>query len=273
MTEKKKRVVRPMAKTRDKYQCYQDAVQEPESDVKFFQRLHRKEFDRPPRQLREDFCGTAWMSCVWVQAHRQNIALGVDLDPEPLSWGIEHNARKLSEEQLQRLTLVGGNALEVREPKVDVVAALNFSYFVFKTKAELRGYFQAAYRNLGDEGLFVADIEGGTETMEQREETRKEKRFTYVWDQDYFDAITHETLCYISFRFPDGSQMKRAFCYDWRLWTIPEVREVMLEVGFSRADVYWEGTDKEGEGNGIFKKRERAENCESWIAYVVGVKR
>ena len=46
----------------------------------------------------------------------------------------------------------------------------------------------------------------------------------------------------------------------------------MLQVGFSRADVYWEGTDKEGEGNGIFKKRERAENCESWIAYVVGVK-
>ena len=100
-------------------------------------------------------------------------------------------------------------------------------------------YFQAAYKNLAKRGLLVADIEGGTEAIDVHEEIRRQRGFTYVWDQDYFDAITHYALCYIHFRFPDRSEIKRAFSYDWRIWTLPEVRELMLEVGFRKADVYW----------------------------------
>ena len=58
----------------------------------------------------------------------------------------------------------------------------------------------------------------------------------------------------------------------WRLWSIPEVRELMLEAGFSKADVYWEGPGKDGDGDGIYKKREKVENDDVWIAYIVGVK-
>ncbi|MGE3962463.1 MAG: class I SAM-dependent methyltransferase, partial [Planctomycetota bacterium] len=76
------------------------------------------------------------------------------------------------------------------------------------------------------------------------------------------------------FRFRDASEWKRAFTYDWRVWNLPEVRELMLDAGFERADVYWEGTDrKTDEGNGIFTRREVAEQCDAWIAYIVGVKR
>ena len=60
-------------------------------------------------------------------------------------------------------------------------------------------------------------------------------------------------LCHIHFSFPDGSKIKKAFTYDWRLWTLPEIRELLLEAGFQRATVYWEGTNEETEeGDGEF---------------------
>jgi hypothetical protein len=87
-----------------------------------------------------------------------------------------------------------------------------------------------------------------------------------------FDPITHDALFHIHFRFKDGSEMEKAFEYDWRFWTIPEVREVMLEVGFDKADVFWEGTDKDGDGDGVFTKAEKGECDPAWNAYVIGVK-
>jgi hypothetical protein len=50
------------------------------------------------------------------------------------------------------------------------------------------------------------------------------------------------------------------------------VRELLEEAGFSRVDVYWEGTAENGEGNGIYRRRKHAEADPSYIAYVVGVK-
>ncbi len=46
-----------------------------------------------------------------------------------------------------------------------------------------------------------------------------------------------ETLCHIDFKFEDGSVQKRAFSYDWRLWILPEIREVLAEAGFRRSTV------------------------------------
>ena len=46
----------------------------------------------------------------------------------------------------------------------------------------------------------------------------------------------------------------------------------MMEVGFDKTVVYWEGTNRKGGGNGIFSAVEKGEACLSWIAYVVGVK-
>jgi hypothetical protein len=94
--------------------------------------------------------------------------------------------------------------------------------------------------------------------------------FTYVWHQADFDPITHHILCKIHFEFKDGSKMKNAFTYDWRLWTLPEMRELMDEAGFKDIHVLWEGTDKKGEGNGEFTRVERGDDEEAWIAYVIG---
>ena len=119
----------------------------------------------------------------------------------------------------------------------------------------------------------MLDIEGGWESFQEKEERTEHDEFTYVWDQEEFDAITHLARCTISFEFEDESELKRAFIYNWRIWTLPEVREVLIEAGFSRADVYMEGWDpEEEEGDGIFTRTESEENCESWISYIVGVK-
>ena len=70
-----------------------------------------------------------------------------------------------------------------------------------------------------------------------------------------------------------SSELRRAFTYDWRHWTIPEVREALLEAGFSRVDIYWEGTDRAtGKGNDVYTVRKTAEPDPGWIAYLVAVK-
>ena len=108
---------------------------------------------------------------------------------------------------------------------------------------------------------------------EEREEITSHRGFDYVWEQKRFDPITHRCEFVIHFDFPDGSRMRRAFVYDWRLWTIPEVRELLTEAGFRSSDVYWESTDKKtGQGNDVYRRRQHADSDPAWVAYVVGVK-
>jgi SAM-dependent methyltransferase len=264
-----------LAKKADRYALYQRAVQSPEVEIEFFNRVYRKQFGKKPEVLREDFSGAAAISCHWVDAKKNRRAIAVDLDPEPLAWGQAHNAARLSPDARSRVEFRQADVLAVTEPKADVVAAQNFSFFVFKTRDELREYFRSAYQNLGDQGIFVLDMMGGPEVMvEDQTDRRKIKGAEYCWEQVNFDPITHHCTFHIHFRFKDGSNLKRAFSYDWRLWTVPETREVLLEAGFDQVDVYWEETDNDtGEGNGVYKKRTTAPSDACWVIYLVGTKK
>ena len=76
--------------------------------------------------------------------------------------------------------------------------------------------------------------------------------------------------CHIHFAFPDGSRINRAFSYHWRLWTLPEIREILYEAGFRQVDVYWGGTDtKKNEGNGISTPSEVGDADPAWVCYIV----
>ncbi len=263
---------RTMARRADKYDLYERSVQEPEADSPFVARVFRRHYGRPARTLREDFCGTAAFACQWVKDDPENRAIGIDLDPEPLQWGREHNVSKLTAEQASRVKLVQGDVLDVADGDVDVTVAFNFSYMVFQQRAELLRYFRRARSTLGAEGLFFLDVYGGADAQKSLEEERELDGFSYVWEQARFDPIHHHAVNYIHFEFDDGSRLRRCFKYDWRLWSIPEMRDVLAEAGFSSSEVYWEGTDaKTNEGNGVFIRRERAEDDPAWIAYVVGV--
>jgi hypothetical protein len=261
------------ARTADKQVLYQESVQSPEADARFFTRYFKRLTRRPLRILREDFCGTALLCCEFVRLHRENIAIGVDLDAPTLRWAQVHNLSRLPPEARQRVHLALVNVLELRRPKVDAVAALNFSYSVFKTRRELGAYLKTAYASLSPGGMLFLDAWGGGETQFLMEERRRLHGFTYVWDQAEFDPITHEIRCNIHYEFRDGTRLRNAFVYDWRLWTLPELRELMFEAGFADVHVLWEGTNrKTGKGNGIFRRVARGGQERAWVAYVVGRK-
>lgn len=271
-TSTKRRTKTTQADRADKYKLYQHTVQEPSHEVEFFDEVYRQFNKRTPKVLREDFCGTFAVCCEWAKKPGRT-AIGYDLDPEPLDWGREHNLSKLTPGQQKRVQLHQDDVRKVAGRKADVLAAQNFSFWCFKTREEVRAYFEAARQNLAKDGLFVLDMMGGPECLEEdREDIRDYGRFDYVWEQHRFDPISHEGTWFIHFRFKDGSKLERIFRYDWRLWTIPEVRELLAEAGFRSSDVYWEGTDKNGEGDGNWKKTSAAASDPAWIAYIVAQK-
>lgn len=243
--------------------------------MRLFRRFYKENFGgREPLVMREDFCAAALMSCEWVKSSYPRVAHGVDLDPEPLEWGRLHNISALKARYQDRVHLHQGDVRTIKTPPADVVNALNFSYCVFWERKDLRDYFRAAYEALAGEGVFVIDLLGGYEVVQEGRDPRvRYGNAWYQWEQHSYDPITHFGTFFINYTFTDGSKLERAFRYDWRLWTIPEVREVMKEVGFERADVYWEDAGDDGEGNGVWRRREHAEPEASWIVYIVGVKR
>lgn len=258
----------------DRYALYLRSVQAPDYDVEFFDRVYRASFGATPRVLREDFCGTAAVCCEWAKSDADRLAYGVDIDPEPLAWGTEKNLSPLSEQEQERVHLIKGDVRTTETEAADVLAAQNFSYFCFKTRDELRSYFEIARSNLKERGAMIVDLFGGAEVQEDdHKDVTDHGDFEYIWDQERFDPVTHHARFHIHFKFKDKSKLKRAFTYDWRLWTIPEVRELMTEAGFTRTEVYWEGTDpKTDEGSGEYEKTESGEADPAWNAYVVGIK-
>ncbi len=263
-----------MAQRHDRHDLYQRSVQTVDSEIDFVDATFKTLRGRLPRTLREDFCGTANTSCEFVRRRRASRAWGVDLDESTLAWGIEHNLPKLKPDARGRIELVRGDVRTARTPAVDALLAMNFSYFIFKDRDGLRDYFAHARKILAPGGLFFLDAYGGSDAFRRLREGRKvAPGITYVWHQADYDPITGSTTCHIHFRFKDGSRMKDAFTYEWRVWTLPEIREVLLEAGFKKATVYWEGWDeKTWEGDGHFKPAERGDPDLGWIVYIVADK-
>lgn len=260
-----------MAERADRHVLYEKSVQCVEAEIDFVDETFTDLRERKARMLREDFCGTANTSCEWVRRRRTNHAIGVDLDADVLAWGRENNVAKLGK-AANRITLINDDVLEVQNDPVDVVLAMNFSYWIFKQRTLMRFYFRRVRDALVDDGILFLDAFGGSEAYIEVEESTKYDGFTYIWDQAEFNPINSETLCHIHFKFPDGSRMRNAFSYSWRLWTLPEIRELLEEAGFTRSTVYWQGTDEDGEEDGEFEPTERGDADLAWIAYVVAEK-
>jgi SAM-dependent methyltransferase len=262
------------ARTADRHVLYQRAVQAPETDAAFYDRWFRRFAGRPLRRLREDFCGTAALAVEHVRRHRDNEALGVDLHWPTLAWGRIHNVRaKLDPEQQRRIELRQANVLDVRRPLADAILALNFSYSVFKTRAQLGAYIRNCHRALRPGGMLFCDAWGGPDVLKQQTDRTRHRGFVYEWEQRRYDPISHEIECAIHFTFPDGSRLRDAFVYDWRLWTLAELRELFTEAGFRGVEVLWEATDvKTGTGNGVFYRTARGGSDDAWIAIVLGRK-
>ncbi|KYG62584.1 hypothetical protein AZI87_14885 [Bdellovibrio bacteriovorus] len=255
----------------DKYELYRKAVQSAENDVVFIRDTYKELKGKNPRTFREDFCGTFALSTEWIKLNPRHESVGIDLDPEPMAYGRQNYLVKLRPEQQRRMKLIEGNVLDPNLPKADIIAAMNFSYFCFKQREVIKKYFVNALKSLNKDGMFLVDIFGGSQCYDAIEDTIKHEGFTYYWDQTNFDPVTNEALFHIHFRV-GGKKIEQVFTYDWRIWTIPEIRDIMMEAGFRKTHVYWEGTAKDGSGDGNFTRVDHGEACQSWIAYVVGEK-
>ena len=268
----------------DLHWLYEASVQNVDTDLDFARRVYSKHWKRKPLSVREDFCGTAKLACRWVQRNKKHQAWGIDFHQPTLDWGMKYNLSELLDEQKKRVHLICGDVLDAKTAKVDMALALNFSFCVFKQREMLRNYFKAVKKSLNPEGVFVMDIYGGTESvMAKNDDVREIPGFTtpdgmkisdfnYIWEQAKYNPINHHTTCHIHFKVPGFGNINKAFTYDWRLWTLPEIQEILIESGFSKAEVYLHDFDDDGDSDETFRLRKTYENTQGWIAYVVGIK-
>lgn len=254
-----------------KYDFYERSVQNAEGEVSFMHEEFKRFYGHSPYTMREDFCGTGAISCSWVQQDKQCEAFGVDLDPEPIKMGQERHYSKLTKQEKTRMRYLQENVMKTSAPKVDVVCAFNFSYFIFKSRKEMLKYFKTVRKSLNKQGVFFLDIFAGPESQKLVTDVKKLKGLTYYWECQHFNPLTHYCTFAIHFKPSKGKKHENVFTYHWRMWTMPEIRDILIEAGFSKTVVYWEGEDAEGNGDGEFVPADDVENCDAWVSYVAAL--
>ncbi|HYN78767.1 MAG TPA: class I SAM-dependent methyltransferase [Lamprocystis sp. (in: g-proteobacteria)] len=262
-----------IAASADRHRLYECAVQNPQAEVSFVDRNFRRLRGRSAHWLREDFCGTAAVSCEWVRRRKTNHACGVDLDAGVLEWGRRHHLDALSPGQRARIRLLEQDVMTVSTRPLDLILALNFSYWLLRGRTALLAYFARVRAALAPDGVFFLDAYGGYDAYRVIIEGRRIDDpvlgpFLYQWEQAHYDPISGRLVCHIHFEFADGSRLDRAFTYDWRLWSLPEIRELLAEAGFSRVLVYWQGWDGDGQPDGHFEPVQNGAPDAGWIAYL-----
>lgn len=258
----------------EKYQLYEEAVQSPEGEVEILRDIYKQLRAKSAKILREDFCGSCALSSAWVKSQPKAQSYAVDLDLSPLHYAKTVHWNSLDKNAQKRLHIIEGNVLSAKTPLADIVAALNFSYFIFKDRERMKQYFKSAYKHLKSDGVFIIDLFGGLEAPKIYEERTDRGSFIYSWECVEFNPIDHHIKFAIHFSLKDKgkSVFKNIFTYDWRLWSMPELKDILREVGFKKVFSFWEGDDGKGGGNGDFYISEREDNCESWIAYLAALK-
>jgi SAM-dependent methyltransferase len=249
----------------DPHLLYERAVQDPAVELRLLERLLRRRGVAAAR-LREDFSGTALLATRWVERGPERTAVAVDLDPAVHAWARANRVRELGA-AAERLTLVTGDVRQGPRGPFEAVVALNFSWMVLADRAALGGWLRRVRESLAPGGILVMDAFGGWDAQKVLQERRRiGGGVRYVWEQESFDPITHRIRCAITFELPGRKKPRRAFTYDWRLWTLPEVRELCEEAGFDDVEVLW---DVAPTGSTRYVPRAHVENQPGWLAYVV----
>jgi len=246
-----------------KYDLYELCVQNPKGTVRFLEAVHGGR----PTTLREDFSGGAAICRAWAATGRPAIA-------------VDEAAAPLRRARAPGVTVVRA---DVRTPrnKADIIAALNFPLGYWHTRAELVDYLRRSRSRLRPKGVFIADTYGGASSLTVESKQIEviapgDVRITYTWDQQSVEPLTGRVFNAIHFSVRDGDgparAFKSAFTYDWRLWTVTELRDAYAEAGFTRTDVYDQtggAMDHLGRLH-VLPLREDEELGGSFVVYVVG---
>lgn len=268
----------------DLHACYEEAVQQPKREARnlrnIFVDTQQRLLDERPRMptvLREDFCGTAVLCREWVAGHVERTAIGVDLDSSVLQYASQHFP---SDTISSRIDLHCANVLTVNNDDLepaDIIAALNYGLCYFHQRADLLLYLRRSLEALSPGGILVADIFGGNRPLtEPWLFRRKCSSFEYWFEQAPCSLLTNVCHCSINFKFKDGTVLRNAYTYDFRVWSIADLLEAMREAGFAHVDLWISQNSNEIEGGmGDFERVDKAifmPTGSAWNAYVVGFK-
>jgi SAM-dependent methyltransferase len=250
---------------------YEAAVQHPLAEVRFLDRAFRHDHQQSPLLLREDFAGTCAVAAAWCESHPDRQAMAVEAHGPTLRRALR------AHQHVADLHGVEADVMEVTTPRVDIVAALNFSAFIYHQRASMLAYLKHARRCLRKPGLLVLDAFGGPGAMRVGTQSRDVEpddpalgRFTYHWEQRRYDAATGRIDCRIHFTDPQGRPRRNAFRYDWRLWSLPELVELLDAAGFTRPEIWCDRLNPAtGLSDGRFRPRRTLANREDWVAYLV----
>ncbi len=254
-----------------RYDLYERCAQDPERDVRILRAIHAAN----ALILAEDFSGTAALSRRWVKDVPRGRAIATDLDPEPL-----RHARLLPARAGARVRVHIRDAREAIG-KADVIAVFNFSIGELPERRDLLAYLANARSRLRKRGILAIDLYAGGDayrlgTTRDHRPGPGGSRITYTWEQRYADPVTGRILNTMSFRIAVQGRkpviLRDAFIYDWRLWSIPELRDAMLEAGFDRVEVFPRAdhaVDHLGETH-VRPLEEADDQSEGLLALVVG---
>ena len=217
----------------DPLDLYEHAVQSPAHLAPFLVALH----GAGPTRLREDFGGTGALARAFVHAAPGRVALVVDLDPAPL-------ARCAGHPDLRTL-VADATALDDADP-ADIVFVGNFSLGYVECRRRLARYLEASRRRLAPGGLFACDMYGGPGAwrlggLARRVPLPDGSTLHYWWEHQAADPLTGIVVNAISFRIETAGEiveeLPRAFVYRWRLRSLPELRDLLLDAGFESIEV------------------------------------
>lgn len=274
----------------DRFDLYELCVQSPDYDARMLRAIHGGTGRSAPRTLGEDFCGPAAICRAWIDLDpKHNCAVAVDRDPETLGRAIAMNTQKSPGDPRTHIAERTGILyiladVRVVRDSVDILCALNYSICELHSREDLVRYLTNARKRLAQSadkrGTFVCDIYAGFDSTLTGTTSRTVKHpaghtIRYHWQQREANAFTGIVQNAIHFEVKSSGkkeqQIRDAFVYDWRLWSIPELREAMLEAGFGTTEVYPRQADAiDGENNfHVMPVGDAAELPDSFNCYVV----
>ncbi len=229
----------------DRHDLYERCVQSTDHLEPLLSAIHGND----PRVLAEDFAAGGALSRAWVDAHPDRSAIAVDHDPGPLERCAGHDRIKTITADVRQAT-----------DSADLLFAGNFSIGELHDRAEVLAYMRHARERLNPGGVFVCDTYGGetayfTGAVERDHTGPDGELVRYTWEQIEADPLTARVRNALHFDvYQNGAILQKltdAFVYDWRLWSVPELRDLLLEAGFGTTEVYsqtLDAMDEDGRG-------------------------
>lgn len=252
---------------------YELCVTEPTRLIRFLDAAH----GRKPKVLREDFSGSGTLARAWAASHRSRSSIAVDIDPGVLT---------LAAAQL-RVTPEVADAKRSRT-RADIIAATNFPIGYQHTRAALLQYLKNAKKALKPGGIFVCDLYGGRDAFSPGKIIQMLRApmvapwngelVEYTFEQRAADPISGLVLDTLHFRAWKKSnkskkpdlELRDAFVYHWRLWSLPELTDALKEAGFRAVEVHDRLGDAVDSSGKLYLNPNKKDNPldENWVVYV-----